>query len=446
MASIYVRNAGSNTSPFDTWVKAATSLIGATAISTSSDTIWVADDHSESIASAQVWACPTSAGLRILCANTHVTEPPTGLATSAVCATTLGNAQSMNGYAYVYGITFQSGSSTSNVSQQWGHIGGNVVGIELDTCTLYIASTGTSSQIKIGSSFSGGVGQGVYVRVINCTLRVSATAQLVALLSGQLLISGLTFHASSSTPTTIFSVNTAGAAMGVTLIEDCNLAGKTATNLFTVSSIGNASLVTIRNCKIPSSITVVTGTFAQYGSQMIRMHNCDSADTHIRVSENQAAGVVISSTAVYRNSGATQADGTVYAWDLTGNATTKLLWPLRSPEFAVWNGSTGSLTATVEIFHDGAANLTDAEVWLELSYQGTSGFPQSTFVTDRIATVLTTAADQPTSSATWTNSVGNPNAQYVSVSINVQEAGYVLARVAWANGTTVWVDPVITIT
>lgn len=445
MADIYVRNAGSNTSPFDTWVKAATSLAGATAIATSSDTIYVADDHSESLGSAQTWTCPTSAGLRILCSNTHVTQPPTGLATSAVCATTGANNQAMNGYAYVYGITFQCGSSGNPVILT-GNAGGTVIGLVFDTCTFYLASAGASQQVRMGSSFSGSIGTGVYVNYLNCVIRFSAVGQSISIYGGQTYINGLSFHASSSTPTTIFALGTLNGPMGIGLIENSNLSGKTATNLFNVGSLGNTTVVTMRNCKLPSGVSVVTGSFAQYGSQVIRMHNCDSGDTHIRLSEQQGTGGTISYTSVYRNGGATQADGTTYSWNLTGNGTTQLLWPLRSPEFAIWNGTTGSLTATVEVFHDGATALKDNEVWLELSYMGTNGFPLGVFVTDRITTVLTTPANQPTSSATWTNAFSNPNAQYVSVSMSVQEVGYVIARVAWANATDLWVDPVITIT
>jgi len=120
---------------------------------------------------------------------------------------------------------------------------------------------------------------------------------------------------------------------------------------------------------------------------------------------------------------------------------------MESPEFSVYNSSTGSsLTATVEILTDSETNLQDDEVWLEIDYQGTSGFPKGTRGTDRMTDITSTPADQTDSSETWdTTGMTNPNTQKLVVTFTPQEVGYVHARVMLAKAATVYVDPYITL-
>ncbi len=200
---------------------------------------------------------------------------------------------------------------------------------------------------------------------------------------------------------------------------------------------------------MPAFTNVVTGTNPGVGGPVVLMHNCDSADTHFRLSEQHWQGGVTQQTGTLtRSGGATHADGTAYSLKMAGNANTVNLWhPLRSTEFSVYNSSVGgSLTATVEILRDNATNLTDADVWLEVNYLGTSGFPQGTLITDRVADVMATAANQTASSVTWdTTGMANPNKQKLAVTFTPQEAGYVIARVMLAANTTLYVDPFITL-
>jgi hypothetical protein len=450
MTVYYVRDTGSNTAPYDTWAKAATSLAVVTAIPVAAaDTIWVSDDHNETGAAGatKTWTCPTTPGLKILCANGHVSMPPTGQGTGATIATTTTGAMIMNGYAYVYGINFQVGSGSSSTNMTFGQTGTLVTGITLESCLLYVVTTNTSAYIGLGGVYSGGIGP-CLVRVINCTMRFSATGQIIRLGLGRNRISGLSFDASSTAPTTLFQFSTTNTGQGDTLVENSDLSGKTWTNLCTVSSISNTFMLDVRNSKLPASITVVTGSFAAYGAQRVRLHNCDSGDTHIRFAEHQYAGVITSDTAITRTGGSVQDDTQGYSVRMTGNANTSILYPLYSPEVWVWNTVTGSArTLTMSFIRDSVTNLTDAEVWVEASYQGTAGFPLGTKITDRVATVSGTAADQAADSgSTWANSMTNPNKQAAHVTFTPQEVGQVFARMALGANTAINVDilPVLT--
>ena len=121
---------------------------------------------------------------------------------------------------------------------------------------------------------------------------------------------------------------------------------------------------------------------------------------------------------------------------------------VETTDISIWNDSVGSSkTVTVEILHDSATNLTDGEIWLEVEYLGTSGFPLSSFVSDAKSDVLATAADQTTSSETWTTTgMTNPNKQKLSVTFTPQEAGYFQAKVYLAKASkTVYICPKLTV-
>ncbi len=120
MANYYVRSAAAGAADGSTWANAFTTLaLAFTGAGAGAHTLWVADDHAEnSGTSATTLTCPGTAAspYRILCVNTHATEPPTGLATSATVTTTTSASATITfaGFAYIYGIQFIQGSGGSS--------------------------------------------------------------------------------------------------------------------------------------------------------------------------------------------------------------------------------------------------------------------------------------------------------------------------------------------
>lgn len=205
-----------------------------------------------------------------------------------------------------------------------------------------------------------------------------------------------------------------------------------------------------KNCKLPSgwSGSFVTGTFVSY-SERHEFYNCDSADTNYRIHVKDYAGTLDSETTIVRTGGAT--DGTTpVSWKITTAANAKETpTPFITPPISVWNETTGSAkTITVEIVHDSVTALDDDEVWVEVTYLGTAGFPLGAVVTDQRADILATPAAQTSSSETWnTTGLANPNKQKLSVSITPQEKGFITARVFVGKPSyTLYVDPEITVT
>src|SRR5574337_1253725 len=140
MTIYYVDSAaGSNTSPYNSWATAATSLATIAGIDASGDTIYVASTHSETGLAADpayAWAGTIAAPTTIICADKTSGAPPSTSATGATIATGSGTKLTFanTGCVYVYGLTLQAGSGTSapaNLTPTSAITGG-----VFDTCAL----------------------------------------------------------------------------------------------------------------------------------------------------------------------------------------------------------------------------------------------------------------------------------------------------------------------
>ena len=207
--------------------------------------------------------------------------------------------------------------------------------------------------------------------------------------------------------------------------------------------------VIIRNSKLPASWTGALWSAAQTKPGMsAEMYNTDSGDTNYRIWLENWVGSTKTETTIVRSGGANDGTTTI-SWKMVSNSNAEYpLLALKSPEIVKWNDTVGSsITATIEIVTDNVT-LTDAECWIEIQYLGNSGFPVSVFVNDAKADILATAANQGSSSVTWTTTgLGTPVKQKLSVTFTAEEKGFLHAIVHLAKAsTTVYVDPLLTIT
>jgi hypothetical protein len=155
-------------------------------------------------------------------------------------------------------------------------------------------------------------------------------------------------------------------------------------------------------------------------------------------------GTLTTETTIVRTGGAS--DGvTPISWKVVTTANAKFEQPFECPPIAIWNDTTGSpVTATIEGIWGGGAVPTDADIWVEVEYLGSSATPVSSFVSDAKATVLTTAASQAASSETWG---GSTTDFHLHVTFTPQMKGFVYARVkVGAASSTIYIDPKITLT
>lgn len=447
MATIYVRSTdGNNADNGSTWALAKATIAGAAAIDAAGDTVFVSDAHAESTAGAVTltFAGTPATPSRLLCGD-DAAEPPTALTTTATVTTTSSGTLTISGSIYCYGITFIANAETTLCADPGGT--GNVQ--EYKNCSIQTTNAGSA-----GSFFFGGANNYTpRLRLTDSTLKFAATGQKCWIFSAT-EIDGGSIVSGSTTPAYVFTFGT-DRTQGRLTVSGFDFSNLSSSMVLCNGAGVGTGLMVFRNCKLPASWsgTLITGTIPGPGARY-EMHNCDSTDTNYRLWVEDYAGSTKHETTVVRTGGAN--DGTTdVAWKMVTSANAEYpLIPLVSPERVIWNDTTGSSkTVTVEIVHDSAgagsgSKFQDDEVWLEVMYLGTSGFPLGGWISDAKANVLATAANQADSSETWTTTgLASPVKQALSVTFTPQEKGYIHWRVVMAKASkTCYVDPKATVT
>lgn len=442
----YVRSTdGNNADDGLSWATAKATLAGALAVAAAGERIYVSQAHAETQASAITLtsAGTVAAPVEIICVN-DAAEPPTALATTATITSTGNSNISIGGSALIYGITFNCG--TGAVSPVFGLLTSGTTSVPavltLDTCMLAVLATGASGAIQPGQA--GGLTSQRLIVLKDVTVKLSATSQFVHLgNAGQVRWEGGSYDGSVAVPTSLFDAS--GAVNGQLRVLGVDLSALgSGKNLIDPTSAAPGFQASFENCKLGSGVTLAAAAMNGPGT-VIRMDNCDSADTQYRMQRSRYEGDVYSETTVVRTNGASSGI-TPLSHKMTSSASRTLSTPLYGPEIVKWNAATGSpKTVSVEIIHDSLTKLKDDEVWLEVEYLGTSGFPKSSFANNRKASVLAAAADQAVSTVAWTTTgLTNPNKQKLSVTLTPQEIGVLRARIGLAKSAyTIYVDPLL---
>jgi hypothetical protein len=204
------------------------------------------------------------------------------------------------------------------------------------------------------------------------------------------------------------------------------------------------AVATFKECKLGSSVTIAVNDTTSYNANEIRVIRCDSGDTNYRTEKYNYTGTQTTETTIVRTGGAS--DGTTpIAWKLVTTANAKTEFPLEAFPIVVWNETTGSsVTVTVEGIWGGGAVPTNDQIWIDIEYLGTSGFPIVSKATSGLATPLSTPANIPAGSGTWG---GSTTKFAMSVTTTPQEKGpiTIYPRVGKASDTF-YIDPRAVIT
>lgn len=438
MADLHIKAGSSGASPFDTWAKAATTAAGATG-GVAGDRYLLSSAHSETSGSAinLTYASSLAAPVHVLSSTEDTASGITALTKGAALSVTGAVSVIFDFIGYVYGIVASGGGSAGAGGVICGSTGNKHQ--VFDTCDFQLG-TNASSRITAGTNASG-AGTNVVWR--NCGVKFGNASQRIdvrgtfewrggSILSGGTAPSGLINWGSSW-------------RCGQSRIVGVDLSnGSSSMNLISAhSGTGKCSFI---NCKLPASWTgnlVGTVSYPGFRAEMI---NCDSTDTNYQMWIEDYSGSIKSETTLVRTGGAS--DGTTtLSWKMTSSADADMVLPLVSNDISIWNDTSGSSkTLTVEILHDSATALKDNEIWLEVDYLGTSGYPLSSLASDGVS-IITAGSNQASSSATWTTTgMSNPNKQKLSVTVTPQEAGPITARVVMAKPSyTVYVDPLLVV-
>jgi hypothetical protein len=214
------------------------------------------------------------------------------------------------------------------------------------------------------------------------------------------------------------------------------------------------------HCKMPSTYALQASA-PTYLYATANLVNCANADAPAELRTSDSRGELNASHAdegagyVYRSSGGS-VETIAGAWLVTTTSYAREGAPFYTPWMYGTLSTTGSKTFTICVVSNsgggGTSNkFTDAELWMELEYLGTSNGGKWAYANDR-RTINATAADQASDSSTW-NGTGPSftNKQKLDCTVTVNEEGLYRARVCIAKASVtssnyLYIDPKVTVT
>lgn len=440
MADLYVSAAGRNTSPYDTWAKAATTLGTAVSAAAAGDKIHIASGHTESPSANTTYTFAGTPDNPVLIV---VEGTSTGLLVpeGATIASTGAAAINLAGSVDSWGLNLEVGSGNVNVSLGLGQTTANAIQ-RFHLCRLRTNATGASARIAVSLSANAAARLIILDRVKVYAGGTSGSAGVFAPGICDFEMYDGSIEAPSFVNIVAPNQGTGrGSRMrfyGVDLSacrSDVNLMRPGGDSL---------ELAEFYDCKLPSGWTgaVFDSSATVDIGQQADAWNCGNSTAKFSYRGARYAGNARSNTGVYRTGGAVGDDSsTPYSLELLPNASAKLGGAqLETPWFGYAKAS-GAATIDVEIAHAGSA-LTNAQVWLEVRHLNESGTPIGEVITNRVADPNTAATTHATSSAPWTGS-GATTKQKLSVNITPARWGFVQARVVAADDavSSIFVDP-----
>src|SRR5262245_13492121 len=426
----YYRHLASGTADGLSWTNARTSLTTMTSV-VAGDTIYVADDHAETAGSAKTITFPgtTDSPNLVYCADRTVATPGTGdLKTTGTVSTTGASNISLNGSAYIYGLTFAPGSGANLAGCSLSNTAGDNQIFE--ACKIQLGGTS-------GGNISGNA-QG-WVRLKNTTIQVASTSSAIGgrarFIWTDGSLTGATF------PSTLFTLN----GGGTILFEGVDLSPMGTGKMLT-SGISYPVVIILKDFKLPSSFTPQSNTSNSVVEIIIQ--RSDSSGTNYRNEKYVRTGQQIIETSITRTGGAS--DGTTaVSWKFSCNSNAKFTYPFEALPIAVWNDTSGSSkTVTIEGTWNSGSRPDNDDLWIEVEYLGSSSSPVGSRGTTAKANNLASATTYSSSAASWGG--GGSGAGWspfaMSVTFTPQQKGMIYIYPKIVTTTNVYICPKPTIT
>lgn len=432
MADIYLKPTGSDAADGLTWANAKLTLSAAITAAGADGSIWVDNTFNEVNTASKTYTLLS--GQRILSTSDTTNMPPMSLAAGAklsLAGAAAANQQlrtASTGAAdkpcLFSGITFEVGTgNTATPSMRF-------TGHQYENCTFSRLMTSTiifDNQRTKGCTFSNAAGV-----TSNITLGNNA---------GHINSSDDVYFPSGGVPSPLLAATT-----GFASFDGCDLSA-----VQYISNTSSAPLkLLMQNCKMHPSFAIQAAIYNDHPDQTII--DCDSGDNHYKFIHADRYGTLQVVTSKYITSDGATYDGTNReSWVIVGTSYCKRWKPYKSPWIDVYTAGGAALNPYLEILRTGtsasdANPFTNAEVWVEFEYKGTSGSTRVSFADDSAGT-LGTPANQAAgvgtgswtglSTYSWSGKLALPS------SITPLEIGSLRARVCVASGITVYVDPKI---
>ncbi len=433
MADLYVASTGSNTAPYDTWAKAATTPLTATAAAAAGDTIY---QHAETFVITVDNVYVLAAGVRWICTNDKANEPPQTLSTAGMIdgsATSSVDIAVQGGPAYIYGLQFKSGSPGTTSTLAFAN--SDFDSITLDSCLFHVSGSGGGSYCLFGATST----VRTECRLINCAAKFGTSSQGIYI-GGRVWFEGGVYpDPTGAVPTALFESTIRATGFWATGVDFSN---QTSGTMFAAIAAGVSPTFILSQCKLGAA--TLSAALIVAGSETY-LYDCSSSDTHYKFAHYNYLGSTTGSTSIYANDGAEyNLAGDKTSWVVAGNANTSRGAPYYSPWFSRYNEATAAITPGIEVLRDGSASaFTDIEVWSEWMLKTAGGSPLATLYSDyggRLSSGTNQGAGVGLSG--WTGESGTAwSGRLECPSVTPAEIGHISARVVVAGNYTVYVDP-----
>ena len=398
---VHVWNGGSNTSPYDTWAKAATTLETGCGYGTYTDDVWMADDHAEDPAGLATFVSggTYTTGTRRIFSVDRATDLPS-VAQNPQVNNSTGDIY-FNGDWYIENCWFRT--QAGNIRANSGSFMTRLWNTKLDiTGTGYsldfLANAGNI--FMVGGSVNHLTSSGTITRFIDLSgSNVQCTFQ------------GVTFTAATLVDDFVFISQ----AQGQGNFVGCDLSGMSVTNLQGSSGVvylGGGG-VRFLDCEPPGTLTNYYGWgSAGYAlqSDFAKFNNAMSLEVH----NANGMGQLDTEKSIYRTGGAglSMKLGTIGItfMDAVAISVGHKLISLPIPASAV--------SVDIEIARDGSSTpFTDHDVWPCVS-RPKSGNVAHIWDRGGAASERTSPSDWPSSSVAWTGLSGTSVRQTMSVNLS----------------------------
>lgn len=440
MAQYYVRSGAAGANNGTSKADAYTSLVTALSGKAAGDIFWIANDHSESAAGLTFTSPGTLATpCFFFTVNFAGSTPPAAadLTTGSAFLSTGNTAIVFAGtIGQWYGSQFTIGNSTGSPNLSFNNTAGHFQ--QFKNCAFIAGSTGACT---FSNGPAGGAAGGLRTLLEDCDFTFSSTGNRLDVV-GDLEWRGNGSAIGGTIPTTLINFVTSRSAR--VLISGVDLSAAGAGKTLVGATVQSTVDVRFVDCKLNASVTV-TATPSGVGYPATDVIRSDSGDTNYRFDRYRYQGTLTVETTIVRSGGAAAPDGTGIAWKVVTTANAEVPYPFECPPIAAWCNDTGSPVAlTIEGTWGGGSVPNDNQIWVEVTYLGTNGFPIASRQSDGLATLLSTAAAQAASSEAWG---GGTTPFKLSTSFVPEKEGWVYATVCVAKPSdTFYIDPKITLT
>lgn len=373
MADLFVDSAGSNTSPYDTWAKAATSLSTAVSACSAGDRIFVDDGFTQTVGGSSTLSFPQNPSLPVIVTSVDKATDAYSIGAEYTTGTTSGWDLIINGSVHFYGMTLACADDMA----LHNNIGGEVNWQRYEDCTFRQEVNRNDGFIAFGDDRN-------VLEIHNCTFDLSIVTSAYSSQglinrsqsTGQLRVTGsnTVFNMGASGNLLLYFNSTTDRVWLVEL-EDLDLSSFTQI-LGQSGAGGEFRIIRLERCKLPtlSSITWMPASIGNFDS--ITASNCDAGTllTPVRglaYFEN-IYGTVEYDSSHYRTGGAY--DGSAnYCWSMVSTANAVATFqPLVSPAIRKWV-SAGTQTLTLHLATASANTFYKGDFWCEISSPSEAG-------------------------------------------------------------------------